>query len=115
MPVYINAIGGSGSVFSTAPPGLVSTGPSEATIANGGGTQSTSGSVGIGGGASTGIGGGSASATMTTGGGPSQSSAQETAAATSASSDGAAVATGVSLEQKMLGWVVGVVGALAVV
>ena len=108
--VYVLAIGGSSGEYSTAPPGPVSTGPSEATIADGGGTVSMDSTTGIG------IGGestssrrpGSATATATSSG------SGESAAATSSSSGGAAVPTGMSNAQKMMGWAAGIVGAMAV-
>lgn len=109
--VYILAIGGAGSVYSTAPPAAVSTGPSEATIANGGGTVSTSSTAGLGDASSSTSGPRSMSASAT---GSENGSAGASAAATS-SSDGAAVPTGVSSAQKMLGWAVGLVGAAMVV
>ena len=116
--VYILAIGGAGEVYSTAPPAAVSTGPSEATIANGGGTVSTSDSntAGLGGATSSTAGLGSASASASATGSESGSEAGASAAATSASdSDGAAVPAGVSSAQKMLGWAAGLLGAAIVV
>jgi hypothetical protein len=116
--VYIIAIGGNAGAFSTAPPGPVSTGPDQATIANGGGTQSmNSTGVGIGGPTSTGKGSGIGSATATkTGGGASGSeSGGQSAAATSSSSGGGALPTAVSRAQTLLGWAAGLVGAIAVV
>jgi hypothetical protein len=117
--VYILAIGGAGEVFSTQPPEPVSTGPSEATIANGGGTQITSSMTGP----TVGIGGESASATATGGDGEATatesggeaSATGEGGEASSSSSDGLAVPTGVSGAQKALGWAAGIVGALALV
>ena len=109
-PVYILAIGGAGSVFSTSPPGPVSTGPSEATIANGGGTVSTSSTAGLGGDQSTSSSGPRSTSASGTGSG----SAGASAAATS-SSDGAAVPTGVTGAQKVLRWAAGLVGAAMVV
>ena len=111
VAVYILAIGGAGSVFSTAPPAAVSTGPSEATIPNGGGTVSTSSTAGLGDESTSGSGPTSTSAGAT---GSESGSAGADAAETS-SSDGAAVPTGVSSAQKMLGWAAGLAGAAMVV
>jgi hypothetical protein len=119
--VYILAIGGAGQVFSTQPPEPVSTGPSEATIANGGGTQSMNSTtgVGIGGGSTsataTGSGSGSGEATATGTGGEASATGEGAGEASSSSSDGLAVPTGVSGAQKALGWAAGLVGALALV
>lgn len=119
VPVFFLAIGGPGQVFSTQPPEPVSTGPSEATIANGGGTQSMNSTT------TAGIGGSSTATAMSTsgasGGASSTAGGQPSATAggagdaSSASSDGLAVPTGVSAAQKMLGWAAGLVGALVVV
>jgi hypothetical protein len=114
--VYILAIGGAGSVFSTAPPGPVSTGPSEATIANGGGTQSMN-STGVGIGATD-----SSTRTATGSGGPAEGSATTTASGEGSSNTAGGAGESSSSEglgilptgQKFLNWAAGVAGLVAV-
>lgn len=103
MPVYFVAIGGAGSVYSTAPPGPETTGPSENTIANGGGTQSNQATTATFGIDSTSSTGSSASATRTS------ATESGTAAATSSSSAFGVLAT--ALPQSFFHWAVGLAGA----
>ena len=103
VPVYFVAIGGAGSVYSTAPPGPETTGPSENTIANGGGTQSNQATTATFGIDSTSSTGSSASATRTS------ATESGTAAATSSSSAFGVLAT--ALPQSFFHWAVGLAGA----
>lgn len=125
-PIYI-VTSGTGSVYSTSPPGPESTGPDENTIANGGGTNSPT-STASASAASTESGSASATTTgssaaasasssassvassLSTSASAAASSASQTAASISSSAFAAQV-TGVP--QQVLAWVAGVVGAVA--
>lgn len=120
VPVYIESLSGTGSAYSTAPPGPESTNDSgENTIANGGGTALSSAATfgaTFGGPTATGSSGsntasttsGSASATRVS----SSASAAPSATATDSSSSAPAERL-MGLPQHILAWVAGLIGVIA--
>jgi hypothetical protein len=122
-PVYFYSSSGAGQVFSTPPPGPEVTGASEATIKNGGGTQSMNStaaatSTGIGnnmasGSGASATGSGGSPTTSPSGSGGSSSGGTAPSGSTSAKpSAGGAVA---DAPQALFAWVVGLAGALAMI
>jgi hypothetical protein len=124
-PVYFYSSSGAGQVFSTPPPGPEVTGASEATIKNGGGTQSMNSTAAA---TSTGIGNtmASGSGTSATSSGGSQIAAATGSGGSAGSSGGSTPSGGASASpsaggavadapQALFAWVVGLAGALAMI